>query len=114
MVAGSQSRLARTANTVASSRPRLKSRNSTPATTPMSCSAISACVGACSGDGELCDEDADCDQTDPQTCDLFPNNCHDAEVCNEELGVCPKGGGAGSSGACKEARGNDCTIDDCN
>jgi hypothetical protein len=71
-------------------------------------------AGTCSDDGEACDEDADCDQTDPQTCELFPNNCHDAELCNEELGVCPKGGPAGSSGACKAARSNECTIDECN
>jgi hypothetical protein len=72
-------------------------------------------LGTCSDEGDACDEDADCDQSgDPQTCDLFPNNCHDAELCNEELGVCPKSGPAGSAGACKEARANDCTIDDCN
>jgi hypothetical protein len=71
-------------------------------------------LGVCSDDGEVCDEDLDCDQTDPQTCELFPNNCHDAEVCNEELGVCPKSGPAGSSSACKAARSNSCTIDDCN
>jgi hypothetical protein len=71
-------------------------------------------AGACSEDGSACNEDGDCDQNSPQTCELFPNNCHQAQVCNEEVGVCPKKTPAGSSGACREARGNECTIDGCN
>ncbi|MFN2426022.1 MAG: hypothetical protein ABR587_06205 [Candidatus Binatia bacterium] len=49
----------------------------------------------------------------PQECVNFPGNCHDAVLCNEELGICPKGGPASSPQACREARGNSCTIDDC-
>ncbi len=40
-------------------------------------------------------------------------NCHDAPLCNEALGVCPKKTPASSPNACREARGNSCTIDNC-
>lgn len=50
----------------------------------------------------------------PQECTDFADSCHSAPLCNEALGVCPKGGAASSPLACKEARSNDCTIDSCN
>ncbi|MFN2426065.1 MAG: hypothetical protein ABR587_06420, partial [Candidatus Binatia bacterium] len=43
----------------------------------------------------------------------LPGNCHDAPLCNEALGVCPKSTPASSPKACREARHNDCSIDDC-
>jgi len=49
----------------------------------------------------------------PQECVPLPGNCHDAVLCNEELGVCPKKTPASSSRACQEARKNECTIDEC-
>jgi len=64
----------------------------------------------CGGDFGGCPDILD----EPQECVDFPTNCHSAVLCNEELGICPKGGPASSSAACREARGNDCTIDDCN
>ena len=50
----------------------------------------------------------------PQECVDFPGNCHAMPLCNEELGFCPKSSPASSSSACREARGNGCTIDSCN
>jgi len=50
---------------------------------------------------------------EPQECEPFPGNCHSAALCNEALGVCPKNTPASSSSACREARGNSCTIDSC-
>jgi hypothetical protein len=48
-----------------------------------------------------------------QACIPFPGNCHSAILCNEELGVCPKKASASSSNACREAKGNGCTVTDC-
>ena len=73
--------------------------------------------GTCAGDGEYCGGDfGDCGlfMDAPQDCVDFPGNCHDQVLCNEDIGVCPKAAPASSSSACREARGNDCTIDDCN
>jgi len=50
----------------------------------------------------------------PQECVDFANSCHDADLCNEDIGVCPTKTPASSPKACKEARFNDCTIDSCN
>jgi len=50
----------------------------------------------------------------PQECVEFPGNCHDQLLCNEAINICPKSGPASSPGACREARGNSCTIDSCN
>ncbi len=76
------------------------------------------CVfGNCSVSGELCGGGADdCPDINavPQSCVDFIGNCHDAEFCQEAIGVCPdKVGPASSPRACKEARANDCTIDEC-
>ena len=64
----------------------------------------------CEGDFESC---PDIDSVS-QECVEFPLNCHDAPLCNESIDFCPKKTPASSPAACKEARFNDCTIDDCN
>jgi hypothetical protein len=74
-------------------------------------------LGTCSVTGELCGADAGaCPLVNdvPQGCDEFPGNCHDAEFCQEAIDVCPERlGPASSSKACREAKRNDCTIDEC-
>jgi hypothetical protein len=74
--------------------------------------------GNCSITNELCGGGAgECDPVNEvsQTCVEFPDNCHDAEFCNEDIGICPDSTGpASSSRACREARKNACTIESCN
>lgn len=77
------------------------------------------CVfGTCASEPEIyCDGDAgDCPlfEDEPQECIPFPGNCHDAVLCNEAIDICPKKTPASSPKTCREARGNDCTIDSCN
>ena len=43
----------------------------------------------------------------------LPGNCHEALICNEEIGVCPKSGPASSPQTCKSVKDNGCTIDSC-
>lgn len=50
----------------------------------------------------------------PQACVPFETSCHSDALCNEEIGFCPLKTPASSSGACYEAKFNDCTIDSCN
>ena len=72
--------------------------------------------GTCAGDGEYCGGDfGDCAlyMDEPQECVDFPGNCHEQDLCNEDIGVCPESGPASSSAACREANSNSCTIDDC-
>ncbi len=59
----------------------------------------------CGGDNGNCPGGGDCVP--------FDENCHNAPLCNEGLGVCPKKAPASSVKACREAKGNDCTIDSC-
>ncbi len=50
----------------------------------------------------------------PQPCVPFEDNCHDQELCNEDIGFCPGDDSPSSSdGACREATSNSCTIDSC-
>jgi hypothetical protein len=45
------------------------------------------------------------------TCIPLEGNCHDRELCNEDLGLCfDNPGPAGSSKACNAAIGNSCTV----
>jgi len=46
-------------------------------------------------------------------CVPFEKNCHAEALCNEALGVCPTKTAASSSAACREAKGDSCTIDSC-
>ena len=48
-----------------------------------------------------------------QVCERFPDNCRDEKFCNESLGVCPTHLRVTSHAACKEAKRNSCTIEDC-
>ena len=49
----------------------------------------------------------------PQPCVPLEDSCHDAELCNEDIGFCPGDVPASSDGACREATSNNCTIDSC-
>lgn len=74
-------------------------------------------TGMCAETADYCGGDfGECPlyMDEPQECVPLPGNCHSAALCNEDLGVCPKKTPASSSRACREAKGNDCTIDDCN
>jgi len=88
---------------------------------------FSACNSVCEGGVQpagaptvsQCIEQLDCFNNGGQmidgTCTLgLPNNCHEAVLCNESLGICPKNTPATSSAACNEATQNRCTIDACN
>jgi hypothetical protein len=48
-----------------------------------------------------------------QTCERFPGNCRDEEFCQEGINVCPDRNPNTSGKACREAKGNECTIDFC-
>ena len=78
-------------------------------------------MGRCSIDMEECTDDSSCAVIDDQgqTCEPFPNNCHDASL---QLDVEPDGnfeldfeppGPAGSSRACKQATKNECSLHGC-
>jgi hypothetical protein len=65
-------------------------------------------LGTCAN-GDACNEETPC--TDLSQCTPLPNNCHDQELCNEDLGLCfDPPGPAGSSKQCNAANQNDCTI----
>ncbi len=49
----------------------------------------------------------------PQPCVPFEDNCHDQELCNEDIGFCPDSTPATSEAACREAQSNQCTIVSC-
>jgi len=70
------------------------------------------CGGEAGDCPDLPDGPDDGDLPDPQPCINFPN-CHANPICNDGLGFCPKKTPASSSAACKEAKFDDCTIDDC-
>ncbi|MFN2426803.1 MAG: hypothetical protein ABR587_10215 [Candidatus Binatia bacterium] len=73
--------------------------------------------GTCEGDGvTYCGADFDgC--PDEQDCVRFEDSCAGEAICSEDLDapaqICPKPGRASSPKTCKEARHNECTIDDC-
>jgi hypothetical protein len=72
--------------------------------------------GNCEVTDELCGADeGDCPDANSaaQDCVPFEDNCHSNALCKESIDVCPKAAPASSSSACREARGNDCTIDAC-
>jgi hypothetical protein len=79
------------------------------------------CVtGTCEEDPEIfCRSDEDCPLVNDlaQECVDFEDNCADERICSEELDsdaqICPTKRRASSVAACKEARQNECTIDDC-
>ncbi|MFN2375656.1 MAG: hypothetical protein ABR538_03915, partial [Candidatus Binatia bacterium] len=75
-------------------------------------------IGTCANDSSLyCGSDfGACPDVNalPQECVGFVNSCHDADLCNEDIGVCPTKTSASSPRACQEAGKNDCTIDSCN
>jgi hypothetical protein len=77
-------------------------------------------IGKCDVTDELCGSDSGPCPAIPmvtfpilQTCGRFPGNCRDEGFCQEGLEVCPPRTPASSSQACKEARRDQCTIDDC-
>ncbi len=66
-------------------------------------------------EGALCNSDAECFDGvgvfQVGACEPIPGNCHDRELCNEDIGLCfQPPGPAGSSHACKDANQNDCII----
>ena len=63
----------------------------------------------CGGDAGDCPNIGDV----AQPCIAFVANCHASAMCNESIDFCPKQTAASSTGACKEARFNECTIDSC-
>jgi len=73
--------------------------------------------GTCEGDSKvLCGADyGDC--ADASDCVKFEDACTRTELCNEDLdapaSICPQSLAASSPKACREARQNDCTIDQC-
>jgi hypothetical protein len=77
--------------------------------------------GTCEADSEeLCGGDfADCPLIgdEEQDCIDFEDSCADVPLCSEDLDaeamICVKSGPASSPKTCREARHNDCTIDDC-
>jgi hypothetical protein len=86
---------------------------------------FSDCSGVCAGDPpadppsvQECIRNLDCFNNGGQMIgdecvkDIL-GNCHDAPLCNEALGVCPKSTKASSPFACKEAKFNSCSIDSC-
>jgi hypothetical protein len=48
-----------------------------------------------------------------QVCKRFEGNCRDEDFCNPGLDICPTNFKGGSSEACKEAKHDQCTIDQC-
>ncbi|MFN2375262.1 MAG: hypothetical protein ABR538_01915, partial [Candidatus Binatia bacterium] len=48
-----------------------------------------------------------------QVCERYPDNCRDEEFCQEGLDICPERAPVSSGRACKEAKRNECTIDNC-
>ena len=48
-----------------------------------------------------------------QVCERFADNCRDESFCAPALEVCPDRLPNSGTRACKEAKKNDCTIDDC-
>ena len=75
------------------------------------------CVkGTCDGDDVTnCGSEEDC--PDGIDCVRFADSCAEEAVCSEDLDapatICPKPGPASSPKTCREARHNECTIDDC-
>lgn len=72
--------------------------------------------GTCEVDTDVyCSDDEDC--PDEQACVVFEDACTREDLCSEDLTsaakVCPKKGPASSPKICKDARKNDCTIDNC-
>ncbi|HXC50297.1 MAG TPA: hypothetical protein VN634_05380 [Candidatus Limnocylindrales bacterium] len=49
----------------------------------------------------------------PQACVPFEDNCHDQDLCNEDIGFCPDQGPASSTEGCRLAQSDTCTIDSC-
>jgi hypothetical protein len=72
--------------------------------------------GTCENDSEFCGGDFD-DCGDEVECVPFEDSCARQPLCSEdneaEATICPKPGPASSPKTCKEARHNDCTIDNC-
>jgi hypothetical protein len=64
--------------------------------------------GTCEGTDTLCKESTwDCN------CISFPNNCHEMDLCNEDMGLCfDEGKPAGSAKACTAAKKNGCNVFD--
>lgn len=48
-----------------------------------------------------------------QVCERFSDNCRDERFCQEGLEVCPGRLPPSGRSACRDAKRNDCTIDDC-
>jgi len=73
-------------------------------------------TGTCSDNDKPCNEDnlSQCGTSNPflaflngTSCIPLPSNCHERELCNEDIGLCfEPPGPAGSSTACNDARGN--------
>jgi hypothetical protein len=68
------------------------------------------CVtGTCSSTEALCSGSCPPDGLLTQTCDPFPDNCHDKPLETETFDFEPPGP-ASSSKACNDAKGNQCTL----
>jgi hypothetical protein len=70
-------------------------------------------TGTCSDSGKPCSEDKPCMSNlfmawlNGVSCVPLKGNCHERELCNEDVGLCfEPPGPAGSSGACNQARKN--------
>ncbi len=77
-------------------------------------------IGTCEVTGALCGGDygpcapvANIPVPILQSCKRFPGNCRDEDFCQEGLGICPDKLPRTNNRPCKEAKGNDCTIDFC-
>ncbi len=65
-------------------------------------------TGTCAN-GDPCNGSRAC--VDGSACTPLANNCHDRELCNEDVGICfEPPGPAGSSNACHAANANHCAI----
>jgi len=84
------------------------------------CSALCADGGSSLGDVSVgeCVEQLDCFNNGGRivdgSCVEGGGGCHEGELCNEEIGICPGDTPASSPKACLEANSNRCTIDSCN
>ncbi len=77
-------------------------------------------TGTCSNNGKPCSETdlSQCGVSNPFmawirsiSCIPLENNCHDRELCNDDVGLCfEPPGPAGSARACNEARKNSCYV----